>query len=95
MDFDFATLLSSPSCSCILFAIVLGQLVKLEFLAQHVELKWLTLDKMRKIIPFVTCEITFGQNVCELMFGINVSKLNFRIEINSVKQPIQSDSVGS
>ena len=30
-------------------------------------------EQMKKIIPFVTCEITFGQNVCELMFGINVS----------------------
>ena len=51
--------------------------------------------KMKKIVPFVTCEITFGQNVCELMFGINVSSLNFRIKINPVKQPIQSNSVGS
>ena len=28
-------------------------------------------EQMKKIIPFVICEITFGQNVCELMFGIN------------------------
>ena len=28
-------------------------------------------EQMKKIIPFVTCEITFGQNVCK--FGINVS----------------------
>ena len=45
VDFDFATLLSSAFCSCILFAIVLGQLLKLEFLAQQVELKWLMLNK--------------------------------------------------
>ena len=25
-------------------------------------------EQMKKIIPFVTREITFGQNVCELMF---------------------------
>ena len=31
VDFDFATILLSPSCSCILFAIVLVQLVKLKF----------------------------------------------------------------
>ena len=47
-------------------------------------------EQMKKIIPFVTCEITFGQNVCELMFGINVSNLNFRIKIIPVKQPIQA-----
>ena len=36
---------------------------------------------MKKIIPFVTCEITIGQNVCELTFGIDVSKLKFGIKI--------------
>ena len=41
-------------------------------------------EQMKKIVPFVTCEISFGQNVCELMSGVNVSNLNFRIEINSV-----------
>ena len=39
VEFDFATLPSSPFCSCILFATVLGQLIKLEFLAQQRELK--------------------------------------------------------
>ena len=38
-------------------------------------------EQMKKNVPFVTCEITFGQNVCELMFGINASNLNFRIKI--------------
>ena len=52
-------------------------------------------EQLKKIIPFVTCEITFGQNVCKLMLGVNVSNLNFRIKINPVKQPIQSNSVGS
>ena len=52
-------------------------------------------EQMKKIIPFVTCEITLGENVCELMFGIDVSNLNFGTRINPVKQPIQSNSVGS
>ena len=52
-------------------------------------------EQMKKIVPFVTCEITFGQNVCELMFGVNVRNLNLGVQINSVKQPIQSNSVGS
>ena len=51
--------------------------------------------KMKKIVPLSACEIPFCQNVCKLMFGINVSNLNFRIKINPVKQPIQSNSVGS
>ena len=33
-------------------------------------------EQMKKIIPFVTCEITFGQNVSELMSGVNVPNLN-------------------
>ena len=49
VDFDFATLLSSSFCSCILFAIVLEQLIKLEFLAQQVELKGLMLSKWRRL----------------------------------------------
>ena len=52
-------------------------------------------ERMKKIVPFVTCKITFGQNVCELMFGVNVSDLNFRIKISLVKQLIQSNFVGS
>ena len=53
------------------------------------------IEHMKKIVPFVTCEITFGRNVCVLMFGINVSNLIFRLKIFPVKQPIQSNSVGS
>ena len=48
-------------------------------------------EQMKKIVPFVTCEITFGQNVCELMFGVNVPDLNLGIQINSVKQPIKGN----
>ena len=39
-------------------------------------------EQLKKIVPFVTCEITFGQSVCELMFGINVSNLTIRIKIS-------------
>ena len=51
--------------------------------------------QMKKIVPFVTCEVAFGQNVCQLMFGFFVSNLNFGIKTNSVKQPIQNNSVDS
>ena len=46
---DFATILSSPSCSCILFAIVSMQLVKLKFWEQQRKLKWLMLKKWRRL----------------------------------------------
>ena len=48
-----------------------------------------------KIISFVTCEVSFGQNVCGLVFGVHVPYLNLGVQIDSVKQPIQSNSVGS
>ena len=78
VDFEWATLLSSPFCSCILFAIVLGQLNKW----------WRFSHSSRVKFPLVS-------NVCGLMFDINVSNLNLRIKINPIKQPIQSNSVGS
>ena len=92
---DFAATLSSSFCSCILFAIFLRQLIKLEFLAQQREPETADVEQTKEMVPLITCEITFGQNVCELMFGINVSNLNLRIKNNPVKKPIQSNSVGS
>ena len=85
VDFGFDTILSSSFCSCILFAIILGQLIILST-ASRAEMA--DAEQMKKIVPFVTCEITFGQNVCELMFGVNVTNLNFRIKINIVKKLI-------
>ena len=90
VGFDFATILSSSFCSCILFAIVLGQLIKLK------GAEMADVEQMKKIIPFVTCGITFGgQYVCELVFGVDVPNLNLEIHIHPIKQPIQSNSVGS
>ena len=46
------------------------------------------IEQMKKIVPFITCEISLGQNVCELMFGINVPNLNLVVQIHSVQQPM-------
>ena len=53
------------------------------------------IEQMKKIVPLITCEMSFGQNVCELMFGVIVTELDLGVQINPVKQPIQSNSVGS
>ena len=96
VDFDFATrLYSSLFCSCIVFGIVLGQRIKLELLAQQVELKWLMLNEWRRLfhssrvkLPLVNMSASW----CLVsMYRIWTS----RIKINPVKQPIQSNSVGS
>ena len=85
VGFDFATILSSCFCSCILFAIVLVELVKLKFWAQQNGAGMADVKQMKKLVPFVTCEVPFGQYVCELMFGVDVP----------IEQPIKSNSVGS
>ena len=94
VDFDFATL-SSPFCSCIIFRHRFEAAYQTGILSATIRAETADVEQMKKIVPFVRCEITFGQNVCELLFGINVSNLNLRFKINHVKQPIQSNSVGS
>ena len=48
----------------------------------------------RQMIPLITREISFGQNVSKLVFGADIFDLDFGIQINSIKQPIKSNSVG-
>ena len=57
---DFVTILSSSFCT--LFAIFLEQLIKLEFLAQQVELKWLMLNRWRRL--FHSSSVKFPWSVC-------------------------------
>ena len=81
VGFGFATILSSLSCSCILFAIVLVQLVKLKFWAQQRELKWLMLDRKRRLFHSSRVKFHFvnmSANWCSVstyLIGILGSKL--------------------
>ena len=59
VGFDFATVLFSPSSSCILFAIVLVQLVTLKFREQQSKLKRLMLNRWKRLFPLITCEMSF------------------------------------
>ena len=72
---DFATILLSLLCSCIVLAIVLVQLIKLKFWAQQREMADET--QIKKIVSLIACEVPLCQCVCELMFGVNVTDLNF------------------
>ena len=49
----------------------------------------------QQMIPLITCETTFGQDVSKLVFGFDVFDLDFGIQIDSIEQPIKSNSVGS
>ena len=35
------------------------------------------IEKANKIVPFITSEISFGQNVSKLVFGVDVLDLDF------------------
>ena len=48
-----------------------------EILSAVNEAEMANVKQMEKIVPLITCEITFGQHVCELMFGVDVPNLNF------------------
>ena len=53
------------------------------------------IEQAQQMIPLITCEISFGQNVSEMVFGVDVFDLDFGVQINSIEQPIKSNSVGS
>ena len=53
------------------------------------------IKQAQQMIPLITCEISFGQDVCELVFGVDVFDLDLGIQINSIEQPIKCNSVSS
>ena len=53
------------------------------------------IEQIKKTVPFVTCEITFGQFVWLLVSGVGIPDLNSGIHVNPFKQPIQINPVGS
>ena len=70
----------------------LSRLKLSKWLPQHVE-KLMILNKQQKVIPLISREISFGQNVSELFFGVNIFDLDFRFQVDSVNQPTKSNSV--
>ena len=53
------------------------------------------IEQIQQMIPVITRETSFGQNVSELVFGVDVFDLDFGVQIDSIEQPIKSNSVGS
>ena len=51
------------------------------------------IEQAQQMIPLITRETSFGQNVSELVFGVDVLDLDLGIQINSIKQPIKCNSV--
>ena len=47
------------------------------------------------MIPFITSETTFRQNVFELLFSVDIVDLDSWVHDASIKEPVQRNSVGS
>ena len=94
VGFDFATILLSPSSSCILFAIVLAA-GQAEILSVAERAEMADVKQIKKFVPLIACGIPSCQYVCKLVFGVNKFDLDFGVQVDSVKQPIKSNSVGS
>ena len=52
----------------------------------------IAVEQTPKMIPFVTCEISFGMS--SSWFGVDVLDLNFWVRIDSIEKPIKRNSVG-
>ena len=50
-------------------------------------------EQMKKMVPLITHEITFGQRVSNLVLGVNIFDLDVGVQIDSAKQPVQRCSV--
>ena len=53
------------------------------------------IEQAQKMIPLITREISFGENVSELIFGVDVFDLDFGVQISSIKQANQEQLCGS
>ena len=47
-------------------------------------------EHTQKMIPLISRETCFGQNVCELVSGVNMFDLDLGFQVYSVKQPIKT-----
>ena len=41
------------------------------------DIEMANVEQTQKMIPFITCEISFCQYVCELVFGVDVLDVDF------------------
>ena len=52
------------------------------------------IEQAQQMIPFVTCETSFGKDVGKLVFGVDVFDLDFWVQVDSIEQSIKRNSVG-
>ena len=52
------------------------------------------IKQIQKMIPYITCGVSFSQDVCELIPRVDVPDLDLIVKFDSVKQPVKCISVG-
>ena len=77
-DLD-TTISSSSLCSCNPLRHC-GAAYQAEILSATIGAEMADIEQLKKIVPLITCEVSFGQNVCELMFGVNVTNLDLGVQ---------------
>ena len=53
------------------------------------------IEQTQEVIPFISRETSFGQNVGELVLGVHIFNVDIGFQVDSAKQPIKSNSVSS
>ena len=48
------------------------------------------IEKSQKVIPLISRETSFGQNVSMFVFGVIIFDLDLGFQVDSVKQPIRA-----
>ena len=76
IGFDFAVTLSSPDSFLRSFRHYFRTVCRTDMA---------DVKQTQKMIPLITCEISFSQHVCELVFGVNVFDLDFGVQNDSIK----------
>ena len=79
----------SPFCCDSFFSWILLKSLR------HCRTEMANFKQAQQMIPLITCEVSFSQNVSELIFGVEVFDLDLGVHINSIKQPIKCNSLGS
>ena len=53
-----------------------------------------SIEQAQQMIPLITRETSFGQDVSILVFGVDVLDLDFWVQVDSIEQSIKRNSVG-
>ena len=68
-----------------------GHRLRAAWRAEHADVQQ---REKEKIIPFITCEIPFGQKVCELVFGVDIFDFDLGVQSRATRTTSQEQLCG-